>query len=349
MPRVLVVDDEPQLLFSIREYLSASGYDVITAESGPEALKELADSRPDLIISDIMMQDMDGHEFHRRVQALTGGNIPLLFLTAKSGLEDKLAGLRDGADDYMTKPFDPQELCARIATILNRVKQTQVHEKASFETLRARTLSRLASQLREPLDVLCRNLDTLADARVSGDPDVQRMSLRRAIEAAHTLAEVVDNLQWASADDAEQPLTWEPVRIAPIVRRSAAAAARKAAAKKVQVSITCGGLLSGIVNEAAITRTLAGLLEAVVELAPQGGQVSVMARRAQDRGLEFIVTEGSPHVNGQGYPERLADALDFARHVARGHNGKLDVQQTRDGRQRYMIWVPGRTHQGARA
>jgi DNA-binding response OmpR family regulator len=349
MPRILIVDDEPQLLFSIQEYLSHNGYDVFTAESGSEALKGMVEARPDLIISDIMMQDMDGHEFHRRVRALTGGSIPLLFLTAKSGLDDKLAGLRDGADDYMTKPFDPQELCARVATILNRVQQTRAKDRSDFDALRARTLARLASQLRQPVEDVNKQLDALAQARLANDPETQRVSLRRAIEAAHTLSELVDDLQWASADDIEQPFTWEPVRIAPIVRRSAASASRQAAAKKVQVSITCGGLLSGIVNEAAITRTLAGLLEAVVELAPQGGQVSVMARRAQDRGLEFIVTEGSSHANARGNPERLADALDLARHVAQGHHGKLDVQQTRDGRQSYMLWVPGRAPQAARA
>lgn len=348
MPRILVVDDEPQLLFTLRELLTLNGYDVAIAESGFDALREMAEARPDLIISDIMMQDMDGHEFHRRVRALTGGSIPLLFLTAKSGLDDKLAGLRDGADDYMTKPFDPQELCVRVANILNRVEQTRAQEKSDFETLRARTLARLATQLREPVDELNELLGELAQARPSLGMEAQRGRLRRALDAARRLAELVDDMQWASADDVEQPLTWEPVRIAPIVRRSAAAASRMAAQKQVQVSITCGGLLSGIVNEAAIIRSLSGLLEAAVELAPPGGQVSVMARRAQDRGLEFVVTESSPHPSSQNQSQRLSDALDLARHVAQGHHGKLDVQQTRDGRQRYLIWVPGRAPQSAR-
>jgi DNA-binding response OmpR family regulator len=348
MPKILVVDDEPQLLFSLREFLSLNGYDVSVAESGFEALREMAEARPDLIISDIMMQDMDGHEFHRRVRALTGGNVPLLFLTAKSGLDDKLAGLRDGADDYLTKPFDPQELCVRVSNILSRVEQTRVQEKSDFDALRARTLARLAAQLREPIDELNELLEELTQSQARAPLERQRGRLQRSLEVARTLATLVDDLQWASADDVEQPLTWESVRIAPIVRRSAAAASRMAAQKQVQVSITCGGLLSGVVNEAAIIRSLSGLLEAAVELASPGGQVSVMARRARDRGLEFVVTESTPHPSGQPQPEHVSDALELARHVAQGHNGKLDVQQTRDGRQRYLLWVPGRAPQPAR-
>ncbi len=345
MTRILIVDDEPQLLFSLGELLTLEGYDVATAESGFEALQEIAKERPDLIISDIMMQDMDGHEFHRRVRALTGDRIPLLFLTAKSGLDDRLESLRHGADDYMTKPFAPEELCARVASILNRVQQTRLQEQADFEAVRARTMARLAAELREPLDELNTQLKQLTQVRLSTDPASYEASMQRTLKAAQTLSELVDDLQWASADDVEQSLAGEPVRIAPIVRRSAAAASRKAAAKNVQVSITCGGLLSGVVNQGAIVRSLSGLLEAVVELAPEGGQVSVMARRAQDRGLEFIVTESSPHPNNHGQPQQLADALDLARHVAQGHHGKLDIQQTQDGRQRYVLWVPGRAPQ----
>lgn len=349
MPDILVVNDEPQLLATLQELLALHGYDVTTAESGAEALKQVVNSPPDLIIADVTMRDTDGHEFLRRARTLTGARVPLLLLASQSGLTERLASLGEGADGYVTKPLHPQELVTRISTILTRVEQTRARERADLDAFRSQTLARLTARLRDPVQALARELDDLSSERLGGNPDAQRVHLRRAIEYAHILCELVDDLQWASADDLDQGLSWETVRIAPIVRRSAASASRQAAAKNVRMNITCGGLLSGVLNEAAIIRALTKLLEAVVAMAPTGGQVSIMARRAQDQGLEFVITEDSLCSNGHSAAEGLRDALDRARHVVRAHHGKLDVQQTRDGRQSYVLWLPGRAHRTGRA
>jgi two-component system KDP operon response regulator KdpE len=115
---VMVVDDEPPIVRLVRAKLQADGYAVISATRGEEALELLENERPDLIVLDLMMPGMDGFETlrHIREQAQT----PVIMLTARAGDADKLRGLQGGADDYMTKPFNPDELSARIGAVLRR-------------------------------------------------------------------------------------------------------------------------------------------------------------------------------------------------------------------------------------
>lgn len=115
---VLVVDDEPPIQRLVRARLQADGYTVVTAASGTEALEVLEDQRPDLVILDVMMPGVDGFETLRRIRA--SSQIPVVFLTARTADADRLKGFHGGADDYLTKPFNPDELAARVAAILRR-------------------------------------------------------------------------------------------------------------------------------------------------------------------------------------------------------------------------------------
>jgi DNA-binding NarL/FixJ family response regulator len=123
--RLLVVDDEPKLLRAIALDLKGEGYDVSTARSGNEALVSVAQRLPDLIVSDIRMPGMDGYALARRLrQNQSTALIPIVFLTAKDTTEDRIEGFRTGVDAYLTKPFEPDELLAVIASILSRVERT---------------------------------------------------------------------------------------------------------------------------------------------------------------------------------------------------------------------------------
>ncbi|MFF0223429.1 response regulator transcription factor [Streptomyces sp. NPDC004629] len=122
--RLLLVEDEPTL----RELLSASlrlaGFDVVPAESGTQALDAVRDRRPDLIVLDVMLPDIDGFEVARQVRERHAGrgtgHPPILFLTARDATEDRISGLRAGGDDYVTKPFNLEELILRIQAVLRR-------------------------------------------------------------------------------------------------------------------------------------------------------------------------------------------------------------------------------------
>jgi DNA-binding NarL/FixJ family response regulator len=123
--RLLVVDDEPNLLRAVSMTLRAEGYEVVTARSGAEAIVRLAESVPDLIISDIRMPGMDGHTLARYLRGNARTNlIPIIFLTAKDTAADRIAGFRSGVDAYITKPFEPEELTVILSSILERVQRT---------------------------------------------------------------------------------------------------------------------------------------------------------------------------------------------------------------------------------
>jgi two-component system response regulator MprA len=115
---VLVVDDDDRLVASVRRVLAYEGYRVLTATDGTVGLQLARDESPDLIILDVMLPGMDGLEIARRVQA--GGGVPVLMLSARDQIEDKVAGLEAGADDYLVKPFAVEELLARVRARLRR-------------------------------------------------------------------------------------------------------------------------------------------------------------------------------------------------------------------------------------
>ncbi|MFY9620613.1 MAG: response regulator transcription factor [Pyrinomonadaceae bacterium] len=123
--RLLVVDDEPNLLLAVEACLRAEGFDVTTARSGREALVRIAQTIPDLIVSDIRMPGMSGYELAQQLHASPRTSlVPVVFLTAKGEMADRIKGFRVGVDAYLTKPFEPDELIAVIKNIVERVDRT---------------------------------------------------------------------------------------------------------------------------------------------------------------------------------------------------------------------------------
>jgi DNA-binding response OmpR family regulator len=120
---ILVVDDEQRLVSVVRAYLEQAGFRIVTASNGHDAIHVARQEKPDLIILDIMMPEMDGYEFlrlHRKER-----ETPVIMLTARVADDEKVIGLELGADDYVTKPFKPRELIARVRAVLRRVGQTE--------------------------------------------------------------------------------------------------------------------------------------------------------------------------------------------------------------------------------
>lgn len=131
--RILVVDDEPKIVQLVRDYLERAGFAVSTARDGTEALMRAHQERPDLIVLDLGLPELDGLEVTRRLRRDSG--VPIIMLTARHEETDKVVGLELGADDYVTKPFSPRELEARVRAVLRR--QT----RAEDDVLRAGDLT----------------------------------------------------------------------------------------------------------------------------------------------------------------------------------------------------------------
>jgi len=340
--RILLVDDEPQLLFSLKEFLSRVGHDVVTAESGPQALDLLVESPPDLIVSDILMEEMDGFEFQRRVNSLTGSGIPFIFLSAKGEVGDRLQGLRGGADDYITKPFEPEELEARIESILQRVEQIRQEDRRDLDGLRRRIITEVAGRLRMPVTSLMAHLNLLLSERAGEDEDKKKRYLESMLSDAQKLAGLIDELsRMASASDTSSRESIHKVstRVAPVVRSAAATAARIANDKGIDLRVSCGGLLRGSIDASAMTRALSGLLKSATDLSPVGSQVQIAARRASDGGLEFVITDAGCDAASER-PLESADALQFAQGVIKGHAGQISTRREEGRKQSFVIWLP---------
>jgi DNA-binding NarL/FixJ family response regulator len=124
MKRILVVDDDTTLRMALSRYLERRGYLVDDVGSGVEALNAFEDNPPDLVVSDVMMPEMDGFEFCRRLRATRSGQlVPFIFLSSKGEVEDRVQGHSIGADDYLIKPFEPRELLAKIESQLERSRR----------------------------------------------------------------------------------------------------------------------------------------------------------------------------------------------------------------------------------
>ena len=121
--RILVVDDDPEIVRLLRAYLEQNGYQALVAYDGAKALQVLRHERPDLVVLDLMLPDLDGWEVTRVVRSdPTLAGTPILMLTARVEDHDKIAGLEMGADDYVTKPFNPREVVARVRALLRRAQ-----------------------------------------------------------------------------------------------------------------------------------------------------------------------------------------------------------------------------------
>jgi DNA-binding response OmpR family regulator len=132
--QILVIDDEPQIADLCRDYLVAAGFEVLTAGDGPKGLALARRERPDLVVLDLMLPGMDGLDVCRELRRES--SVPIIMLTARVEESDKLVGLELGADDYLTKPFSPRELVARVRTVLRRAGGSP-----TIEVIRAGTLT----------------------------------------------------------------------------------------------------------------------------------------------------------------------------------------------------------------
>jgi DNA-binding NarL/FixJ family response regulator len=143
--RLLLIDDDPNLILLVKDYLEFRGYEVITAENGQEALDILDQETPDMIICDVMMPQMDGYSLVENVRKNPRTSwIPVLFLSAKGQSQDRVKGLNTGADVYMVKPFEPEELVAQVESSLKQASRLIQRQDKSSES---------APKIQVPFDV----------------------------------------------------------------------------------------------------------------------------------------------------------------------------------------------------
>jgi DNA-binding response OmpR family regulator len=159
---VLVVDDEPTIRDVVSRYLVRAGYETIVAATGREALRQAGEGRPDVVVLDLMLPDVDGLEVMRRLRQLDRNRTAIVLLTARGEESDRVIGLRLGADDYVVKPFSPTELVARVEAMLRRLDPVPDHEPPLvFDSLEIDPSGRRVLLDAEPIELTQREFDLL--------------------------------------------------------------------------------------------------------------------------------------------------------------------------------------------
>ncbi len=161
---VLVVDDDPNLLRMLRRGLAFAGYRVRAAEDGETALRLVREEEPDLVVLDVMLPEpLDGLEVARRLRA-ADVHVPIIMLTARDQLKDKIAGFASGADDYLPKPFELEELLVRLSALLRRARRgpSEATERLQYAGVEVDPGTREAWRDGEPLDLTAREFNLLA-------------------------------------------------------------------------------------------------------------------------------------------------------------------------------------------
>ena len=158
--QILIIDDDAKLNQLLKDFLKDFGFDVVTATHPTQGLKKLKQALPDLVILDIMLPEMDGFEVCKTVRQTS--NVPIIMLTARGEVTDKVVGLELGADDYLAKPFEPRELVARIQSVLRRTRPLSATPILSFNRLTIDLDKRTVLLDKSPVDLTTNEFAALA-------------------------------------------------------------------------------------------------------------------------------------------------------------------------------------------
>jgi len=194
MANILVVDDDKKLTLLVRGFLEKEKYQVAEAYSGRMALDAIKEAKPDLIILDIMMPEMDGIEACKRIKADKDTKmIPVIMLTSMSNVRDKVQGLNAGANDYITKPFNPEELIARVKAQL-RIKflENELLRKEEVEAVVKMGIA-TAHEINNPLTVIIGNLELLLIKKENLSEE-DSTNLNSILESAMRIKEIVSKM-----------------------------------------------------------------------------------------------------------------------------------------------------------
>ena len=349
-PLIMVVEDDLALLEGIRELLEISGYRVLTASNGRKALDALENTHPDLIVSDIMMPEMDGYAFHsavREIGRLT--SVPFIFLTARGEKSDIRRGRSSGADDYITKPFDDEDLLSAIRGKLSRFEAMRSQQSEEIEDFKHKILLTLSHEFRTPLTYILNYSDLLSQegsSLSSEDFDEFMFGIKRGAQRLNRLVEdflILVELESGEARNAynfrraqvEETSSW--LRI--LARRFASEAERKDLELRIEVPEELSPI---VIDEAYLSDAIGRLLENAIKFSePESEWVLFSASeedgnfvlRIQDQGIGIEEEELGRlfdlfHQIDRAKREQqgIGSGLAICRGIIELHGGELKVE-----------------------
>jgi two-component system, sensor histidine kinase and response regulator len=302
---ILIIDDDDTLRLGLAATLRRRGYAVVTAGNGQEGLEQIKSAKPDMVLSDVMMPPPNGFELRKLIsQDPSMASIPFIFLTARSGIEDRVSGIDDGADDYITKPFDPNELVARIEAVFRRIGLEQAHGREQMklisdqemEKFRHEILQNFHHELRTPLTNILLPLDTILNHRFDNPEDLTRF-IRMARSNADRLESLITdfilltNIDQGDLNTVRQTIDIETQLLAPIRRRM-----ERYTAKNLQfvTDITLPAEIAAPRKE--FTHSVMHLLDNAFKFSPDGGKVELFVSTNMQADVTVLVKDEGPGI-----------------------------------------------------
>lgn len=354
-PTILIVEDNVSLLEGLKDLLESTGYRVETAENGSEALDLLEDiAKPDLIISDIMMPRIDGYEFQARVQEkpdLIG--VPFIFLTAKGGRDDIRLGKDLGADDYITKPFDEEDLLVAVRSKLARWGDLKRLQDEEIAGIKQNILLTMSHEFRTPLSYILNYAEMLDESYESIAPEDFRLFMKGIQKGARRLNRLVEDfillveLETGEAEKAYQIRKKELMDFGAWLRVTCKSFEEAAKAKKLKLILDIPDQIPSLsVDEVYLANAIGRIIENAIKFSKSASEwVRVMANvtddavriSVQDQGIGIPEEEiGSlfnvfHQIDRAKYEQQgIGSGLSICQRIVTIHGGSVNVESEHD-------------------
>src|SRR6185503_8045737 len=327
---ILVIDDEPALRVGLAALIKRQGYAVITASDGYDGLKKAKDVVPDLILSDVMMPPPNGFEVRRLMsQDPQLASIPFIFLTARTDTVDRVNGIRGGADDYITKPYVPDELLARIEAVLRRVEMEQARGRDQMAEIAERNVQKLKQEilqnfqheLRTPLTSIIMPLEFVM-ANKFETPEEQIRFIRIALSSLDRLESLVNDfilltgIDQGGLNPIRQTIDVENHILRPVLKRM-----ERYSSKNLEFiqDITVQNPITAPRFE--FTRALVHLVDNAFKFSPQNGKVKLMLESGPDGGAAITVQDDGPGIPIELQEKAFERYYQISNGDTRSHDG----------------------------
>ncbi len=359
---ILVIDDDETLL--LPTILKYGGYQVLTASNGTDGLRIATEQPPDLIICDIMMPPPDGFEVRQRLNRNPQtATIPFIFVTARTGQNDKLYGIESGADDYITKPFDRYELLARIKAVLRRSElsheQGKIEAAQQMDRLRHEIMKNFTHELRTPLSQILMSLELVLRDRFGDDQEEQQQFITDALGGAQQLQTLIDDLLYLNLLDEGKPATFrQRIQLKYHFRRPIEQCLQKWETKALDVHIHTAPDVEIYAPRHRFEQAVRHLVDNACKFSPEKGRVNIGLDANGKGGCVLTITDQGPGIpaalrdkvfdryfqisQGEGrLYSGLGVGLTIARAFARALGGDVVILDTESGCRVQMTLPPG--------
>lgn len=299
--QVLIVDDVLPNVQIAKAILQMDGYEVATAESGPEALKHLRQNHVDLILLDIMMPDMDGFEVARVIKEMPGSaDVPIIYLTARNDEESITQGFELGAVDYITKPFRGAELRMRVRTHLNlRLIQRRLQEANASKD---KFFSIIAHDLRSPFTALVGMSQYLATGIDKLDAETAKEFLQGMHTSSKNAFNLLENLlEWSRIQTGRMPIEPGEIDVAELVRENLVLFEVNIAKKQLNIENNLQQVEPAYADENSINAVVRNLLSNAIKFTPDEGRIAIHSNRTESE-VVFTVQDSGPGIEPEVLP-----------------------------------------------